>query len=268
MLGSSYLITRNAAVLAVLCLLAETASAAPDAATQKVLDCMRANIPPTVRIQQIELAATDRGGGARTLKGHIYAMNDKGLIRASMRIEQPNDLSGAGYLVRESQPGHDDEMYMYLPSINRVRRINGSSADGPLLGTDFSYNDVKQLENAFDGSEPVLEAPSQIENHPVYVMLLKTKPTQDSRYTTMRSWVDQKSCVALKVDFYEGDKLRKQLTAPASALQQSGKYWYLSQAEMHDLKENTSTTLRVLGVSSGNELPSRYFDPHAFYLGN
>ncbi|MDB5985450.1 MAG: outer rane lipoproteinsorting protein [Nevskia sp.] len=254
--------------VAALLLLSGSVRAAPDDELHKVLDCMRGNVPPTVRIQEIELAATDRGGGARTLKGRLYAMNDKGLIRASLRIVLPQDLAGAGYLVRETSEGHGDEMYMFLPSVNRVRRISGTSADGSLLGTDFSYNDIKQLENAFDGSDPVLEKPAQIEDRPVYVLLLKTKPAQDSRYTTMRAWVDQKSCVALKVDFYEGDKIRKELTAPAAALQQAGKYWYLSQAKMSDLKENTSTTLKVLGVTSGTELPTRYFDPHSFYLGN
>jgi outer membrane lipoprotein-sorting protein len=256
-----------AAVPAFMCA-PNSAGAAADAELQKVVDCMRANVPSSVRIQEIELDVTDRSGSPRTLKGRLFAMTENGLIRASLRISSPSDLSGAGYLVRETPPDHGDQMYMYLPSMNRVRRISGGSADGAMLGTDFSYNDIKQIESAFDGSEPVLEAPAAIENRPVYVLRLKTKPAQDSRYTTMRSWIDQKSCVALKVDFYEGDKVSKELTAPASALQQSGKYWYLSQMQMRDLKENTATTLKVLGVTSGTDLPSRYFDPNAFYLGN
>jgi len=262
------LTVRACAGVCVFALGTKAACAAADPELQKVLDCMRANVPSSVRIQEIELDVTDRSGSPRTLKGRLFAMTEKALIRASLRISSPSDLSGAGYLVRETPPDHGDEMYMFLPSMNRVRRISGASADGSMLGTDFSYNDIKEIESAFAGSEPVLEAPAQIENRPMYVLLLKTKPAQDSRYTTMRSWIDQKSCVALKVDFYEGDKLRKQLLAPASALQQSGKYWYLSQMQMRDLKENTSTALKVLGVTSGTDLPSRYFDPNAFYLGN
>ncbi len=53
--------------LAVFLLLASPAAlaAAPptDPATDKVLQCMRANIPPTVRIQQFELTSVDRTGG-------------------------------------------------------------------------------------------------------------------------------------------------------------------------------------------------------------
>ena len=240
-----------------------------DPAVDKVLDCMRANVPPTLRIQEIELQATDRTGSVRTLKGRLYAMRDKGLLRAMVRMAEPLDLAGAAYLVRETAAAdRSDEMYMYLPAVNRVRRITGASADGSFLGTDFSYNDVKEIENAFVDAEGRLEKAEQLEQRPVNVLTFKPRSGQASRYSMLRAWVDQKTCMALRVDFYEGDTPRKQLTAPASALQQSGTYWYLSQAQMQDLKDKTSTRLRVTGVSSGAELATRIFDPHSFYLGN
>ncbi len=250
-------------------LLLLAAPAWADPALDKVMDCMRANVPPTLRIQEIELQATDRAGASRTLRGKLFAMREKGLLRAMVRIAEPTDLAGASYLVRETEAAdRADEMYMFLPAVNRVRRITGASADGSFLGTDFSYNDVKQIENAFSDTEGKLEKAEQIEQRPVNVMSFKPKADQASRYSELRAWVDQKTCVALKVDFYEGEAPRKELSAPASALQQSGSYWYLSQAQMQDLKDHTVTKLRITGVSSGSDLASRYFDPHSFYLGN
>ncbi len=230
---------------------------------------MRANVPPTLRIQEVELTATDRSKGERVLKGRLYAIRQNELVRAVLRIAEPNDLRGAAYLLKETpEVDRGDEMYMYLPSVNRVRRITGASADGALLGTDFSYNDVKQLQNAFGDSAVKLEKPEVIDQHPVTVAMLTPKPGQSSRYSRIRAWVEQKSCVALKVDFYEGEVARKELTAPAASLNKADNYWYVSEATMRDLKEGTQTRLKVVGVSSGAELPSRLFDPHSFYLGN
>ena len=260
---------RGHGIWALLLLSLPALPAVADPAADKVMDCMRGNVPPTLRIQEIELQATDRAGATRTMKGKLFAMRDKGLLRAMVHIAEPSDLAGASYLVREtSGADHADEMYMFLPAVNRVRRITGASADGSFLGTDFSYNDVKQIENAFSDSDGKLEKPEQIEQRPVQVMSFKPKAEQGSRYSLLRAWVDQKTCVALKVDFYEGDTARKELSAPASALQQSGNYWYLSQALMQDLKDHTSTKLRVVGVSSGTDIATRYFDPHSFFLGN
>ena len=260
---------RGYAILGLLLLALPVLPAAADPAVDKIMQCMHANVPPTLRIQQIELQATDRAGASRTMKGKLYAMRDKGLLRATVHIAEPTDLAGASYLVREtSEADHADEMYMFLPAVNRVRRITGGSADGSFLGTDFSYNDIKEIENAFGDTDGKLEKPELLEQRPVHVMTFKPKPDQSSRYSLLRAWVDQKTCVALKIDFFEGDVPRKELNAPASALQQSGSYWYLSQARMQDLKDHTSTELRVVGVSSGTELATRYFDPHSFYLGN
>lgn len=255
--------------LIVTLLVAMSASAWADPAVDKILDCMRGNVPPTLRIQEIQLQATDRTGATRTMRGKLFALRDKGLLRAMLRISEPSDLAGAAYLVRETgTPGQADEMYMFLPAVGRVRRIAGASGDGSFLGTDFSYNDIKELENAFNGADGKLEKPDQIEQHPMNVISFVPKPEQASRYSRLRAWVDQKTCVAVKVDFFEGDTQRKELTSPLSALQQSGNYWYVSQAQMQDLKDHTTTRLEVTGVSSGAELASRYFDPHSFYLGN
>ncbi len=239
-----------------------------DESVQKLLDCMRANIPPTLRIQDVELTATDRTGADRTLKGKLYALKDKALVRAMLRIAGPADLSGAAYLMRETVGDRGDEIYFYLPAMGRVRRINGASANSSLFGTDFSYDDMKQLQSAFSGSMAKLEKPETLDQHPVQVLSLAPQDVAAARYSAMRAWVDQKSCVALKVQFYEGKTVRKELSAPAASLQQSASYWYLSELLMRDLKDGTKTRLKVVGVSSGSDLPSRLFDPHSFYLGN
>lgn len=243
-----------------------------DEALQKIFDCMHANLPPTLRVQHIELENTDRSGSTRVLKGRLYAMRDKyagseGLIRAMLHIDVPDYLAGAAWLVREGKPGVEDEMYVFLPSVNRVRRVIGDAGYDSMLGTNFSYVDFKQLENGFGGvPAATLEAPQQIEQRPVHVISFKAQAGATG-YSAIRTWVDQKTCVTLKADFYDGSTVRKEFTAPAAALRQSGVYWYLSQGQMRDLRDSTTTLLRILDVSSSEELPTRLFDPRLFYLG-
>ncbi len=160
-------------------------------------------------------------------------------------------------------------MYVYLPSVGRVRRVSGSFADGALLGTNFSYNDFRQLENAFVGSTARLEGSDRIEGRPVNVLRFQPAPNPQappSRYSVVRAWVDQQSCLPLKADFYEGTTVRKQLRASVAALRQSGDYWYVTELQMRDLLEGSQTVLRVMGVTAGHELPGSYFSPQLFYL--
>lgn len=232
---------------------------------QQIFDCMRANIPQTLRIQDIVLDATDRSGGTRSLRGRLYAKREQGLVRVMLRVSEPSNIAGAAYLVRESGQREDD-MYVFLPAVNRVRHVTGNFANGSLLGTDFSYAEVKLLQNAFTGAAARLEAPDKIDKRPVHVLLLRPAKTEGAPYSSMRIWVDQKTCVALKAEFYNGDTPRKRLTAPVAALKQADNFWYVSDMEMRDLKEGTYTTLKVNGVSGDVDLGNRPFNPNAFYI--
>lgn len=252
---------------AVLLVLAGTTQA--DEATQKLLDCMRANVPPSLQIKEVELTSTDRSGAERLLKGKVYASRADGLIRVLMRISRPRDLDGAAYLMREGGSERKDEIFLYLPAIQRVRKISGASIDGSLLGTDFSYNDMKQLQAAFGDSRPSLEKPATIGDRPVEVLSLQPVPGSAARYSRVLAYVDRQSCTALKAEFFEGKTLRKELSAPAEGLKRADGYWYLSELLMRDIKENTRTRLKVTGVvGSSDELPARLFDPTSFYRGN
>ena len=254
----------------VLLLVAAAIPAVADPAPDKILACMRGNLPPALRIQDLQLDATDRSGAPRTLKGRVYAMRDKdkGLLRAVVHINAPQDLSGASYLVRETGNPQADEMFMFLPALNKVRRITGAGAEGSFLGTDFSYDDVKEMENAFGGGQPQLAGTEVVNGRPAQILAFKPTITQGARYSQLRAWVDQQTCVAVKVDFYESDQVRKEFSVPAGGLQQSGTYWYASQAQMRDLKEKTVTTLHLTGVTGPDKLAPAFFEPNSFYLSN
>jgi hypothetical protein len=253
-------------VAAAVLLLTTQAFAQADPATEKILQCMRGNIPPTVRIQGFELTSIDRTGGSRTLRGKLFAKREGDLARVMLQIEAPTDLAGAAYLVRETKLG--DEIYLYLPATRKVRRITGPSQDGKLWGTDLSFNDVKQLQNAYSAAAPKLEAPSAIEARPMHVLSMAPAAGQTVRYNLVRAWVDQKTCVAVKVDFSDASGVRKQIAAKPASIKQSGKYWYLSELEMTDTKDATRTKLKMLELTSPEKLADRLFNPQTFYLGS
>ncbi|WP_169577756.1 outer membrane lipoprotein-sorting protein [Sinimarinibacterium sp. CAU 1509] len=244
-----------------------------DDSAEAVLECMRANVPTSVRVQQIELEATDRAGAARIVGGRLYArlepQEDGGRrVRATLRVDSPDYLAGAAYLVREFDAERADGMYVFLPSVKRVRRVSAEFADGALLGTNFSYYDFKQIQNAFGDSSAKLLAPSELQGRAVNVVDFTPSSESASTYTRVHALVDQKTCVPLQIDFIEGDKVHKRWSVEPSALHQSGTHWYAAVSVMRDLQDNTQTLLRVLEVKSDTQVPSRYFEPATFYLGN
>ena len=61
--------------------------------------------------------------------------------RLLIRFTFPNDIRGTSFLVWK-HPKSEDERFLYLPSLGRVRRIAGSEAQESFVGSDFSYEDI------------------------------------------------------------------------------------------------------------------------------
>lgn len=69
-----------------------------------------------------------RGGGTA---------GDKTLVR----FLAPNDIRNTALLVWE-HPDADDERFLYLPALGRVRRIAGAERQESFAGSDLSYEDI------------------------------------------------------------------------------------------------------------------------------
>ncbi|MDP9139369.1 MAG: outer membrane lipoprotein-sorting protein [Pseudomonadota bacterium] len=234
---------------------------------EEVTACMRSNIPKSVQIKEFELTATDRSGGIRELRGRLYGVREEqDKLRAMMKISAPTDMAGAAYLLREKEGG--DEKYIYVPALNKVRRVTGADAEGTLWGTDISYSDLRQLNNAFTEGQSTLEGEGDLAGRKVYIVRVKPDAgAGHSRFSEVKLWVDQQTCVGLRAEFTEGTTVRKRFDVDPKSLRQAGKVWYAGEALMSDLGLGSKTRIRVVGLSSDVTLSGRYFNPSTFYVG-
>ena len=92
---------------------------------------------------ELRMRLFDRQGRAReraltllTLRG-VKAAGDRLLIRFTF----PNDIRNTAFLVWE-HPDADDERFLYLPALGRVRRIAGEEKQESFVGSDLSYEDI------------------------------------------------------------------------------------------------------------------------------
>lgn len=259
---------KRSSLLLVLLLLA--APAAAEDTAQSIIDCMRANVPQHLAIGDLELTMFDRGGGSRTLQGRLFTSRQGGAagrMRATLRIDGPPEYRGAAYLVTETEDFLRDGMFVYLPTVKRVRRITGTFADGSLLGTNFSYFDFKQLQSAFGDLAPTLEGREPVHGRMAHVLSFEVLAGTETRYTGVRAWVDQEACVAVRAEFYEGKKVTKALATLPGALKRTGGTWYLSEIEMRDPASGTRTVLRMEKLNAERALPERLFEATSFHLG-
>lgn len=234
-----------------------------------IRQCMKGNFVDRGTLRDFRIQATDEEGNTDLVKAKLYwypLAADKS--RINIRVTSPKDLAGSAFLLRSDSDGED--VHVYLPALKTVRRISGQDRSQTLWGTDFSVDDVKQLQGLLVEGETTRMTDEEVDGRKSFV--LTTKPSKGtSRFEKITSYVDQTSCLLLKSVFFESaNKPAKILAADTSTLLEvdvrSQKVWLLFGYMMRNLNTGTSSALSMGGVDFlYEELPKRAFEPDDFY---
>ena len=133
----------------------------------------------------------------------------------------------------------DDDQWLYLPALKRVKRISSANKSGPFVGSEFAFEDFTALElNKYDytwlGEEAVDGmAMDVVERRPRY---------DNSGYTRQVSWIDQEVFQVRRVEFYDrrGDLLK---TLTLADYREYDGVWRSHRMEMVNHQTGKSTTL-------------------------
>lgn len=177
-----------------------------------------------------------RGGPGRPVPG------DRSLVR----FTAPADIRGTGFLVWEHRDA-DDERFLYLPALGRVRRIAGSEAQESFVGSDFTYEDIggRELDDytyRLLDEDAVWEAPDGT-RHPAW-RLESTSRDANARFTRIVSLVRKDVPIAVHAAIFNR-RGEQQKTFDARKIERIDGVWTVTEMTMTDALEGTRTDLRV-----------------------
>jgi hypothetical protein len=239
--------------------LALALAAGADDDADEILACVQKNFPKETSVQMMEFRSTDRIGGGRTLRAKVWWKRaEDGLSRVMLRLREPQDLRGAGLLLIEKKPRTD--MFVYLPDLEKVRRVTTGMLSGSLFGSDFTYEDFQRLQGMeLEGRSQRLPD-ARLDEVSVHVVAHHPAPDSGSGYERVVTYVARDTCLPLKSKMWErGERLRKVLTADRESVFQRGGVRLSRNLLMEDLRDKTSTRLVVTEIEVGTEIPRKIF---------
>lgn len=156
-----------------------------------------------------------------------------------MVFESPKDQKGTALLTYQHKE-RDDDQWLYLPALKRVKKIASKNKSGPFMGSEFSFEDVggqqvdeytyKYLrDETYDGKDCFV-----VESYP---------KDENSGYTKVISWVDKAEYRTLKADFYDRKNSHLKTLTATGFKQYINKFWRPDQVEMVNLQTGKSTQL-------------------------
>lgn len=60
-------------------------------------------------------------------------------------FDRPRDVDGTAFLTFTHKEGQDDQ-WLYLPALKRIKRISSNNKSGPFMGSEFAYEDLTSQE--------------------------------------------------------------------------------------------------------------------------
>ncbi|WP_282608628.1 outer membrane lipoprotein-sorting protein [Pelagibius sp. Alg239-R121] len=88
---------------------------------------------------------TDRSGTTRKRETAAFRRYYGQEKRTVMFYKSPTNVKGTGFLTYDyPEADKDDDQWLYLPALRKVRRISASDRGDYFLGTDLTYEDMKK----------------------------------------------------------------------------------------------------------------------------
>jgi hypothetical protein len=236
----------------------------PDADVAKLRACVERNVPRAGR-QEVRLEMQD-AAGARTLEAiAFWKPGERGQTRLLYRIGAPSDERGSAFLVRERDGAHD--LWTYLPETRAVRRVTARGVSLPFFGSDFTYEDVLELQAEARYASVEMRPDAELDGRRVRVV--SARPAfEDSAYGEIVSFVDAETCVVLRVALHDrAGALAKEMRVAWSDVRREGDAWRPGVVSMRDVARGTTSRL-VFGRGEWNaEIPESLFEPNELAKG-
>lgn len=125
-------------------------------------------------------------------------------------FDTPRDIKGTA-LLTHSHKTEDDDQWLYLPALKRVKRISSRNKTGSFMGSEFSYEDLGSRE--IEKYTYKYRGKKNLNNIHCFVLELTPKDKKNSGYSRIVSWLDKKEYRTWKEEYYDKkNSLLKTLT--------------------------------------------------------
>jgi len=141
-----------------------------------------------------------KGGSKEPLQLQIKERRTKNATEVVYQVLFPKERKGESVLLRKigNRPASGT---VFVPP-NTVRELSAGDMKEPLFGSDLAYEDI--VENFFAWEQQTIVASEEVDG--VTCQVLESKPGKGDRsiYSSVKSWIDVRRMVPLRVEKFSG----------------------------------------------------------------
>ena len=211
----------------------------------------------------LNMTITNSRGSTRERSMVQFRQDDGVTEKKIMFFTAPADVRNTSFLSYSYADGGNDDQWIYLPALGRVRRIASDKSNESFMGSDFTYDDMGVRHPSVDTHTILRE--EIIDGWTCYVVESVPKE-QNSEFAKTISWVIKDEWIGLKKEFLaaDGEVIRE---LEIDDYQEIDGIWVITDMTMNNRKKNTSTRISMNEVSFDNNLRDSFFTERQMSIG-
>lgn len=199
------------------------------------------------QVRDAELSLMDKRGKTREQRIRVFRKYYGDEKRTVIFYVEPANVKDTGFLTFDyPDPEREDDQWLYLPAMRKVRRISAANKGDYFLGTDLTYDDLKRDAklNVHDfnwapaGSESIRGIDALVlEGEPV-----SEKVADELGYGQAKLHIDPNNWMVLRYEYWDvnGNRLK---TIENRDISQIEGYWTAGKIVAENFKTGHSTVI-------------------------
>jgi len=258
-----------------LCLLPAATLAASDLTARQVMERVDAVVDGDTRVADFTMVLIDRRDRQRSRELTIYAKDFDADTRTLSVFDSPADISGTAYLNHDWQdPDRDDDSWLYLPAMQRVRRIASSDTSDSFMGSDFTYADINGIEIDWFDYRFVNES-EDVDGQDCWVIeatpkaTMKDKAEDATGYSRLQVWIRKDNFIQAQAQAWElrGNRIKY---FSASDIREVEGIWTTHRQQAittRNGRQEHASVLQLNSIEYNTPVADDYFAPESLQRG-
>jgi outer membrane lipoprotein-sorting protein len=204
----------------------------------------------------IKMILEDKSGNqnVRVVRNEAIEVDGDG-DKSLIIFDTPKDIEGTVLLSFSHKVG-DDDQWLYLPSLKRVKRISSSNKSGPFMGSDFAYEDMSSQEiekyhYRFLRQETLSNTDTLVvERVPAY---------QDSGYSKQLVWIEAERYIPLQIEYYDRKNSLLKTQYFNGYEKYADKFWRVDNLTMVNHQKGSKTIIEFKDYEINQDLSQTNF---------
>ncbi|WP_133405926.1 outer membrane lipoprotein-sorting protein [Parashewanella tropica] len=202
---------------------------------------------------EARMKITDAQGRTRLRQFTILRRDDEDGGQQQMLVffSRPTDVKNTAFRVIR-QPETDDSRWLYLPSLDLVKRISSGDKRTSFVGADFFYEDISGRNTNADTHKLLKDNGEQFH--------LSSTPKDPSlvEFSRYESWIDKQTFLPMLVKYYDQNgKLYRQMKVLKTKVIQG--HPIAVSAEMKNFDTGSTTLMQMRRIKFDLGLPQAIF---------